>query len=270
MQIIDSQIHLWPSDTGPPHHWRKPFSVESAIEEMREAGIDAAINHPPFWDPESDAYASEAVAKYPSKFATLGWFPIDDKAGPERVDEWLKKPGMFGLRYIISVPAIDDAIRQGHFDWLWDAANTREIPMGLFAAPEQLELVGELAARFPKMRILLDHLSVSPDKKIPEATDHFDALAELAIHDNVAVKASAAPSMAIDNYPFKSTHSPVRQIFNAYGAERTFWGSDYTRINCSWRECVEHFTGEMSWLTGRELELVMGDALCNWIGWKRD
>jgi hypothetical protein len=23
----------------------------------------------------------------------------------------------------------------------------------------------------------------------------------------------------------------------------------------------------MPWLTGRDLELVMGEALCNWIGW---
>jgi hypothetical protein len=31
---------------------------------------------------------------------------------------------------------------------------------------------------------------------------------------------------------------------------------------------VTLFTEELPWLTGRELELVMGRALCAWLGWK--
>jgi hypothetical protein len=36
---------------------------------------------------------------------------------------------------------------------------------------------------------------------------------------------------------------------------------------CSWRQCVTLFTEELPWLKGRDLELVMGEALCNWLGW---
>jgi len=46
-----------------------------------------------------------------------------------------------------------------------------------------------------------------------------------------------------------------------------FWGTDITRMPCSWRQCVTLFTEELPWLKGRDLELVMGEALCNWIGW---
>jgi hypothetical protein len=28
------------------------------------------------------------------------------------------------------------------------------------------------------------------------------------------------------------------------------------------------FTEELPWLKGRDLELVMGQAVCNWLGWK--
>jgi hypothetical protein len=28
------------------------------------------------------------------------------------------------------------------------------------------------------------------------------------------------------------------------------------------------FTEELPWLSGRDQELVMGRALCDWIGWK--
>ncbi len=37
---------------------------------------------------------------------------------------------------------------------------------------------------------------------------------------------------------------------------------------CSWKQCVTFFTEELSWLTEQDKELIMGRALCNWIGWK--
>ena len=50
---------------------------------------------------------------------------------------------------------------------------------------------------------------------------------------------------------------------------RWFWVTDITRMTCSWRQCVRLFTEELSWLKGRDLELVMGRAVCDWLGWKR-
>jgi hypothetical protein len=29
------------------------------------------------------------------------------------------------------------------------------------------------------------------------------------------------------------------------------------------------FTEELPWLQGRDQELVMGQAICDWLGWKR-
>lgn len=55
---------------------------------------------------------------------------------------------------------------------------------------------------------------------------------------------------------------------NAFGPARTFWGTDITRLPCSYRECVTMFTAEMPWLQGADKEAVMGQALCNWVGWK--
>jgi len=46
-----------------------------------------------------------------------------------------------------------------------------------------------------------------------------------------------------------------------------FWGTDITRMPCTISECVKMFTEELPWLKDRDLELVMGKALCNWIGW---
>jgi hypothetical protein len=61
----------------------------------------------------------------------------------------------------------------------------------------------------------------------------------------------------------------LRQIFEAFGPERSFWGTDITRMPCSYRQCVTMFTEELPWLGGRDLERVMGGAVVDWLGWNR-
>jgi hypothetical protein len=67
MQIIDAQIHLWAS--GLPSnqsHWQVThFTAEEGIVLMDEGGVDAAVVHPPEWDPGSTHLAFKAVRNYP-------------------------------------------------------------------------------------------------------------------------------------------------------------------------------------------------------------
>jgi hypothetical protein len=37
----------------------------------------------------------------------------------------------------------------------------------------------------------------------------------------------------------------------------------------SYGQCVTMFTEELPWLRGRGLERVMGEAISDWLGWKR-
>ena len=64
-------------------------------------------------------------------------------------------------------------------------------------------------------------------------------------------------------------HPYLRQIFDAFGPDRTFWGTDISKMPCSWRQCVTMFTEELPWLKGNDLEKVMGMAVCAWWGWDR-
>ena len=268
MQIVDAQIHLWAGGHAPPHHWRAPYTIASALRDMQEAGIDRAVNCPAIWDPGSNDYAAEAASLHPGRFATLGWFPLDGPADESTIDRWLGMPGMLGLRFVLATPEAGRSLLTGDLDWLWVLANQREMPMGLMVMPQHLPAVGSIAARHPRMRLLIDHLSIGPFVKLPDAAAQFHALLALARHPNVAIKATGVPSMAPDSYPFASTHGLLRQAFDAFGAERMFWGSDITRLRCTLGECVRMFVEELPWLKGRDLERVMGGAVADWIGWR--
>ena len=90
------------------------------------------------------------------------------------------------------------------------------------------------------------------------------ALAQLP---NVAVKISGGPSYSAEPYPFRDVQEYPKRIFDAFGPHRSFWGTDVTRMPCSYRQCVTMFTEEAPWLQGRDRDLVMGRAVCDWLGW---
>jgi predicted TIM-barrel fold metal-dependent hydrolase len=70
-------------------------------------------------------------------------------------------------------------------------------------------------------------------------------LLALAKYPNVAVKATGQAGYAAHEYPFPSLHPHLRRRFDAFGPERMFWGTDITRMPCSWRQCVTLFTEEL-------------------------
>ncbi|WP_425840076.1 amidohydrolase family protein [Streptomyces fractus] len=267
MEIIDAQIHLWQGNGAPPHHRQAPFLIEDALAQMDEAGVTGAVNCPAIWDPEANDYAVQATTRYPDRFATLGWFPLEGPADPAAVDRLLARPGTLGMRFMLAAPGLIDRLAGDELDWLWARADLREAPVALMVLPEQVPLLGGIATRFPKMRILVDHLAVLPFLTLPQAADHLDDLLALSKHTNIAVKASGVPSMANDPYPFPSTHEVLHRTVDAFGPGRVMWGTDITRMSCDWRACVTHFTEHLPWLTGSDLELVMGQAVRNWIGW---
>ena len=67
---------------------------------------------------------------------------------------------------------------------------------------------------------------------------------------------------------YRNIHGYLRQIYDAFGPERMFWGTDITRMPCSWRQCVAMFTEGLPWLSAGDKELIMGRALCGWLDWK--
>jgi hypothetical protein len=57
-------------------------------------------------------------------------------------------------------------------------------------------------------------------------------------------------------------------MYDAFGPHRLFWGTDITKMPCSWRQCVDHML-EIDWLPAADKKLIMGEAICAWLGWTR-
>jgi predicted TIM-barrel fold metal-dependent hydrolase len=270
MTIVDAQVHIWANHvpTNPNHRQVPTFSAEDLLKEMDAAGVEAAVIHPPGWDPDSNALAIEAARRHPARLAILGNFPLDRPESRALIDGWKDRPGMLGLRFTFLQPHQKTWPTDGTLDWLWPAAERAGIPVALLAG-SFLPLVEQVAARHPGLRLIVDHFGRPSGTKDDAAWASLPELLALAKHPNVAVKATGAPSYSSEPYPYRNIHGHLRRVYDAFGPERMFWGTDITRMPCSWRQCVTMFTEELPWLAGRDRERVMGGGLCAWLGWKR-
>ena len=274
MQIVDAQIHLWSSGlpSNLSHRQVTSFSSEEAIKMMDESGVDAAVIHLVHWDPNCHQVALEAVKKYPRRFAMLGELPLTDPAAKDLIANLTDQPNMLGLRYVLLNDPERQWMREGKIDWLWPAAEAAGVPVTVLAT-DSIDLIHVIAERHPGLRLTIDHLGGRgglTTLKDHEAMVHIPDLLALAKYPNIAVKVTGAPGYSSESYPFPIMQTYVHKIYDAFGPERTFWGTDITKMPCSWRDCITMFTEELPWLNEDDKRLIMGDAVCKWWGWKRD
>ena len=263
MLIVDAQIHIWKDHkpTNANHRQVADYTADDALKEMDAAGVDAALIHPPGWDPDSNALAVEAARAHPRRFAILGNFPLDKPESRTLIQGWKSRPGMLGLRFALLQPHQQTWLTDGTMDWLWPAAERAGIPIALIGA-NYVQHIGGIAERHPGLRLIIDHFGR------PDATwSVLPAVVAAAKHHNVALKATGAPSYSTEPYPYRNIHGHIRQLYDAFGPERMFWGTDITRMPIPWKQCVTMFTEELPWLSAKDKELIMGRALCRWIGW---
>lgn len=271
--IIDSQVHVWPphrpdrplSEAGLD---RTPYGYQELLAAMDVAGIDRAILVPPSFDKDRNDHVVEAAQKHPDRFAIMGRVPLKNGGGRNLLAGWKKDPGMLGVRLTFHRDADRRWIDDGTADWFWGEAEKNQIPV-MVHAPERLAVVGEIAARHPQLRIIVDHMGFARATIDDEAIAGAGRMITLARHPNVYVKVSALPCFSTEPYPFRNLREPLRRVIAAFGPQRAFWGSDITRVpaSCSYRQTVTHFTEELDFLSAGDLEWIMGRGLAECLGW---
>ena len=140
-------------------------------------------------------------------------------------------------------------------------------------APFNHKDVGEVAARHPGLRLILDHLGTHISHKDEGIKESIDQTAQLAMHPNIHVKMTLAPLFSTAPYPYKNIQPFIRQLVESFGPKRCFWGTDASalleRTTCSYRQNAELFTEHMDFLSSADKEWIMGRGLAECLGWPK-
>jgi predicted TIM-barrel fold metal-dependent hydrolase len=131
-------------------------------------------------------------------------------------------------------------------------------------------LFGPIAERYPQLALILDHMGTTAamvkENKIGEAIGQTVALAK---YPNVSVKISASPGLSLEPYPFRDVAVHLKRVFDAYGPQRSYWGTDMTNsyAKASYRQRITQFTEELSFLSESDKDWVMGRAIVQRLKW---
>lgn len=274
--IVDAQIHLWKAET-PDWKWvpglkpqlPEPFTIERAVSMMDEAGVDRAVIVPPSWPGDRNDYALEAVERYPSRFRVMGKIPLQDPKSADLLPRWKEQKGLVGVRVIFNNAQTIPWLSDGTADWFWAAAEKAGLPVMCFA-PGRTSLLGPIAEKHPRLTLILDHMGATASMVKENTLDAaIGQTVALAKYPNVSVKLSASPALSREPYPFKDVAGHIKRVFDAYGPQRSYWGTDLTNsyAKASYRQRISQFTEELPFLTESDKDWVMGRAVIERLNW---
>ena len=277
MLIVDSQVHTWAAST-PERPWPAsedphravPFGADDLLQEMNAAGVDRAVLVPPGWEGARNDLALAAAQASPDRFAVMGRIPPHLLSKSQGILlNWRAQPGMLGVRLALNNAGAAKFLDSGKLNWLWQEAETAGVPLMILVRHADVHYIDAVAERHPALKIVMDHLALNSKQRDAEAFRDFDKLLAIAKRPNVAAKASALPCFSSDVYPYRALHPYIRQVYDAFGPQRVFWGADLSRSPISYRQQVTMFTEEIPWLSTEDKTWIMGRGICEWLGWGR-
>ncbi len=273
--IVDAQVHLWKANS-PDYPWTpgaqpqlpEPFTIERALPLMDEAGVDRVVVVPPGLN-DVNTYALEAAKRYPDRFAVMGRIPLEDPKSAALLPKWKEQPGMLGVRVTFNNPKFIGMLSDGTVDWFWPAAEKAGLPV-MFLAFGRVNMFDKIAASHPGLPLIIDHMgvntAVAKEGRTAEAIGHAVALAK---YPNVGVKLSNLPNASLEPYPFSDLTPHIHRLFDAYGPQRCYWGTDVTNgmARVGWKQRLTHFTEELKFLSDSDKDWVMGRAIRERLKW---
>jgi L-fuconolactonase len=266
MYIVDSQIHLFGPNAEAEAAQIKQIvmSPEQVVSAMNGVGVERAYLVP--INSEGNPPCLDAQKRWPERFRVMGIISLNKPEARELMSNWKAVSSYAGLR--LSFPPFRKVswLKDGTADWFWPEAEKYELPIMIWA-PQQIDEVGKLAHRYPGIRFIIDHLGLFVDDIGGQVRAKIEDLLPLAKYENVAAKASALPSHSAEGYPFRDLHLPIRMVVEAFGPERVIWGTDLTRLACTYNEAITMFTEELSFLSPKDLKHIMADSAIRWLGW---
>ncbi len=237
MDIVDIHPHAiskdparYPLDPlgGTMSAWAKQRPVDGGeyLDWMDEAGIGRAVLVQPATAYGYDnRYAADCAAAHPDRLLYVGMVDVRRPDAAERVAYWVRERGMAGLRIYGDGTALDDWLEDPQTFGAWETAAALGIPICVQTSFESLPILGRVLARFPAVKVLLDHCAWPPAGDGPPyaaAASFFD----LATYPNLYLKVTEALLRDL-NAGKASVRSFMERSIEAFGVDHIAWGSNF-------------------------------------------
>ena len=239
MTVIDIHPHIISDDADryPPAplfgkrsdlSQERPCTVASLIAAMDEAGVDkAAVVHSSTTYGFDNSYVVDGCNEYPDRLIAVGSVDVAASDAVPVIRGWVDK-GLKGLRIFTggSTKDFDPTELENPAAYpAWEVLGDLGIPMCIQTGPIGLPQVRDLAVRFPKVNIILDHLG-RPDVLDGPPYANADSLFAMADLPNIYLKLT--PRIMGDVTKGQaSADTFFTKVAAVFGANRMAWGSNF-------------------------------------------
>jgi L-fuconolactonase len=239
----------------------RPVSVEGLIAAMDEAGVaQAAIVQASTCYGYDNSYLVDSVAQYPGRLTAVGSVDVMEPDAPERIRYWMER-GVTGLRLFTggSTKAFDASSLDDPRSFpAWELCGVAGLPMCVQTDPGGLARVAGMAQRFPKMRIILDHLG-RPDVTDGPPYKNADSLFALGELENIYLKLT--PRIFADSQRGQATPETLfPRLVEVFGSERMAWGSNFPATEGPLAANLETAKERLRSLSDRDREWIFGNT----------
>ncbi|HEY1608263.1 MAG TPA: amidohydrolase family protein [Paraburkholderia sp.] len=268
--VIDTHTHAISPDTtryplapvgGHQSEWsaKRPVSFEQLLASMDKAGIDRAVVVQASTVYGNDnSYVVEAVRNHADRFT--GVFSIDVLAGDAvtQLQRWLDA-GLSGLRLFTT-----GSTMPGQAGWLddersfpvWEYAQRHHVSICLQMTAQGIPALLNMLARFPDIRVLLDHLA-RPDLAGGPPYAGAAPLFSLASQPGVYLKlTNRTIAEAARGASTPAAFFP--RVLDAFGANRIAWGSNFPAAEGSLPQLLAEARESLSMLSHDAQEAIFG------------
>lgn len=252
MTVVDSHCHA-------ADGWFEP--LDTLLYQMERNGVDKAVLVQ-IRGKYDNSDELEATRRYPGKFAVVVLIDTVDPNAPAVLEKWARQ-GAAGIR-------LDPGDRTPGADPLviWRKAAQLGLAVSVGSLLRPAELVSpdfaELVTGMPDLKFVIEHFAgARPEPRMDWSA--FTKALELARYPNTYVKiggfAELLPRPSPYQWPtFTEAPKALRMIYDAFGAHRMMWGSDFppvagregyaNALACP-RDRVTYFTDEdKRWIFG--------------------
>jgi L-fuconolactonase len=230
--IVDTHVHFWdPAERD--YGWLSPelgalyraFTPEHLDSERSANAVASVVVVQAAHSVRETEHLLGLAESHRWIGAVVGWMPFERPAEAARVlDELTARPRFRGVRHMVfgeepdwlGRPAVLESVAQ-----LEAAGVLLEVPV----ATVHLEHVAALAAAFPDLCIVVDHLAQPPPAGTSAHAAWRDAFVRLSEFANVSAKVSGLH--VAEARRVGATAVAVRAALSAFGCERLMFGSDW-------------------------------------------
>ena len=260
IKVLDSHQHIWELDRG-DYGWLTPefgalygsWTVDDVRGEADAAGVDEVVLVQAAGTLADTDYMLQAADSWDKVVGIVAWAPLVDPSGlAEALERYGSDKRIVGLRHQNHDEPDPYWLVRG--DVLAGIASVQKAGLTLDVVatiPEHLEAVARLAADFPALPIVIDHLA-KPDIKGGAWEPWAGLMAAAAAFPNVSAKFSGLDTTAEPNvYTAADIRPYLDHGLETFGADRLMFGSDwplsvlaggYTR----WWSAVVELVAELS------------------------